>query len=142
MNAVVNEARSWIGTPFKHQHRAKGVGVDCAGLVIGVARVLGFVSPDFDINGYARSPDGRTLIDECDRHMERVSRETMAPGDVVMVRWEREPQHVGILSDYPHGGLAWIHAFGLPSGGKVIEQRFDLALIVSGGSFVGAWRFR
>ena len=38
---VVCEARTWLGTPFHHQARAKGEACDCAGLVIGVARALG-----------------------------------------------------------------------------------------------------
>ena len=38
MNDIVTEARTWVRTPYHHQARLKGVGVDCAGLVIGVAR--------------------------------------------------------------------------------------------------------
>lgn len=37
---IVAEARSWIGTPFAHQGRKKGQGVDCLGLLIGVAAAL------------------------------------------------------------------------------------------------------
>ena len=33
---VVAAAREWLGTPFHHQARLRGVGVDCVGLVIGV----------------------------------------------------------------------------------------------------------
>ena len=40
---VVTAAREWIDTPFHHQARLKGVGVDCVGLVIGVARELALV---------------------------------------------------------------------------------------------------
>jgi len=36
--AVVAEARSWIGTPYRHQASCKGVGCDCLGLVRGVWR--------------------------------------------------------------------------------------------------------
>ena len=37
---VVRMARTWLGTPYHHQGRVKGAGVDCGGLVIGVARFL------------------------------------------------------------------------------------------------------
>jgi cell wall-associated NlpC family hydrolase len=60
-SAIVTAARSWLGTPYRHQHRERGVGVDCAGLVIGVARQLGIVPADFDVNGYSRQPDGSLL---------------------------------------------------------------------------------
>ena len=97
---VVAEARAWIGTPFVHQQRCKGVAVDCAGLIIGVARALGLVAEDFDVNGYQRTPDGHSLIASAEQHMRRITREQMGPGDVVVVRWYREPQHLGILTDY------------------------------------------
>jgi NlpC/P60 family putative phage cell wall peptidase len=37
---IVAEARSWIGTPYRHQASLKGVGCDCLGLVRGVWRAL------------------------------------------------------------------------------------------------------
>ena len=48
---VVAAALAWTDTPFHHQARLKGVGVDCVGLVIGVARELGLIAPDFDVVG-------------------------------------------------------------------------------------------
>ena len=36
--AIVAEARSWIGTPYRHQTSVKGIGCDCLGLVRGVWR--------------------------------------------------------------------------------------------------------
>jgi NlpC/P60 family putative phage cell wall peptidase len=38
MSDVVTEARSWIGTPYRHQHSTKGAGCDCLGLLRGVYR--------------------------------------------------------------------------------------------------------
>jgi cell wall-associated NlpC family hydrolase len=37
---IVAEARSWVGTPYRHQASVKGVGCDCLGLVRGVWRAL------------------------------------------------------------------------------------------------------
>ena len=37
---IIAEARAWIGTPYRHQARCKGVGCDCLGLVRGVWRAL------------------------------------------------------------------------------------------------------
>lgn len=33
---IVQIARSWIGTPYKHQAAVRGVGCDCLGLVRGI----------------------------------------------------------------------------------------------------------
>lgn len=38
--AIVDEARAWLGTPYRHQASAKGAGCDCLGLVRGVWRAL------------------------------------------------------------------------------------------------------
>lgn len=36
MSNVVDIARGWIGTPYRHQQAARGAGCDCLGLVRGV----------------------------------------------------------------------------------------------------------
>lgn len=123
---IVREAREWIGTPFEHQHRAKGVAVDCAGLVIGVARQLGLVAPDFDVPAYSRTPDGESLIRWCEQYMQQVKRHSMQPGDVIVIKWDTRPQHLGIVGDYRHGGLSMIHALSGANGrGAVVEHRLD-----------------
>jgi len=118
---IVNAARQWLGTPFHHQARLKGVGCDCIGLVIGVARELGLIAPDFDISGYPRVPDGTTLMSTARQHMTEIDRAAMQPGDVVVVSFDKDPQHFGILGDYRHGGLSIIHGASNP--GRVIETR-------------------
>ena len=35
---IVDEARKWIGTPYRHQASRMGVGADCLGLIRGVWR--------------------------------------------------------------------------------------------------------
>ena len=38
--AIVAEATSWLGTPYRHQASLKGVGCDCLGLLRGVWRAF------------------------------------------------------------------------------------------------------
>ena len=133
---VVAEARTWLGTPWVHQHRAKGKAVDCAGLIICVARDLGLLPADFDLNGYSRMPDG-TLLAVCDLHMDRVDRTAMQPGDVLVVATEHDPQHMGFIGDYRHGGLSLIHASS--RAGKAIETR---RMFASHQLFRGAYALR
>jgi cell wall-associated NlpC family hydrolase len=119
---IVAEARTWMGTPWVHAHRAKGHAVDCAGLVIGVARNLGLVPDDFDVPGYGTQPDGR-LLKLCQRFMAPVARDDMQPGDVVVVAAKtQQPQHLGIVTPYPGGKLAMIHATSTGQRG-VVESR-------------------
>lgn len=122
---VVAEARAWIGTPYHHQARVRGVGVDCAGLVIGVARALGIVPPEMDVCGYSRRPDGTSLLAHCDCWMARVPLDALQPGDVIVIRVEADPQHMAIVGDYLHGGLSMIHSLDRQGKGSVIEHRLD-----------------
>ena len=121
---VCAEARAWLGTKWTHQHRAKGLAVDCAGLIIGVARELRIVAADFDVQGYSRQPDG-TLIDQCDHWMRRIAKTAMQPGDVLVLAIEEDPMHMGIVADYRHGGLSLIHASS--TAGRVVEHRLMFA---------------
>jgi cell wall-associated NlpC family hydrolase len=125
---VAAEARRWLGTPFAHQARTRGLGTDCGGLVGGVAVALGIVPADwwqvhFDprFGGYARQPAHGTL----QRVLESFMATTDDPqcGDVVLMTFGSEPQHVGVLADYRWGGMSLVHA--LEAAGKVIEHRMS-----------------
>ncbi len=129
-------AREYVGTPFHHQGRVKGVGVDCVGLVLCVARELGTVAPGWDVPGYSRYPDGVDLVRHLGEKLIKISESEMRPGDVVLVAFAKYPQHVGIVGDYVHGGLSIIHADGLR--GKVLETRL---MFTPAMRFVGAYRF-
>ena len=131
---IVEAARAWLDTPFHHQARLKGVGVDCVGLVIGVARELALVPQDLDVLGYPRTPDGTSLMATMRQHMTEIDRAAMQPGDVIVVSFDRDPQHLAILGDYRHGGLSIIHAAG--NTGRVIETRL---MFSSAMTFVAAF---
>jgi NlpC/P60 family putative phage cell wall peptidase len=117
---VVAAARSWLGTRWHHQGRVKGAGVDCAGLVIGVARELGIA--DVDFANYSRFPVGRTLRDVCGLYMTRINPEDVQPGDVLLMAFVTEPQHLAIVAEFD-GRPTIIHAFADARG--VVEN--DLA---------------
>ena len=119
--AIVAEARSWLGTPWVHQHCLKGVAVDCAQLVIAVGQACGLVDSLLRVRDYGRYPDG-TILTTCGAHMDPVSEKALQPGDVVSVAMEHQPQHVGIVGDYVHGGLSLIHASNTGRA-QVIESR-------------------
>ncbi|WP_181708736.1 NlpC/P60 family protein [Chthonobacter rhizosphaerae] len=88
--AIVAEARSWVGTPYRHQASLKGVGCDCLGLVRGVWRAL--IGPEPE-TAPAYTPDWaeaggtETLAEAAARHMTAVDPADALPGDVLLVRW-------------------------------------------------------
>lgn len=50
---VADAARSWLGTPYRHHGRIKGVGVDCAQLLAAVGEEAG-LTPPVDLGNYPR----------------------------------------------------------------------------------------
>lgn len=118
---LIEEARDWLGTPWKHQGRLKGVGVDCVGFVVEVARAVGVLEVNEAAN-YQRRPNGNTLRSEFDRHLARVPLVALRPGDVVLLASVDVADHVALVGDHPDG-LSLIHAY-LPQR-RVVEHRLD-----------------
>lgn len=112
---VVTAARSCLGTPFVHQGRHVGVALDCAGVVVHVMRSLGL--PYNDEHGYPRHPYKGMMERSLDAqpHIVLVSRNAMQSGDVLLMRFRREPQHLAILAEQ-----TIIHAYS--GTGRVVEQ--------------------
>lgn len=112
---VICEARRWIGTPFHHQGRLLGVGVDCAGLVVGVARALGVC--DYDVAGYGREPYQGLLQREVEGQLTPIA--VPEPGAVLLMRFQTEPQHLGIYTSSDTIVHAYEHV------GRCLEHRFS-----------------
>ncbi|GGC70277.1 peptidase [Siccirubricoccus deserti] len=105
---VAAEARLWIGTPWHHQARLRSVGVDCGGLVVGVARDLGLPLDDYP-PGYGRHPDGRSLRAWIEARFTRIA--AMEEGAMPLMEFTPGlPQHVGIVTRLA-GGWGLVHAW-------------------------------
>jgi NlpC/P60 family putative phage cell wall peptidase len=113
---VIDQARTWLGTPYRHQGRLKGVAVDCVGLLVGVATELGV--PATDMTGYTRRPDGQ-LVPNLYAQTEPVQPGQQQPGDIVVFHWRNDPVHLAILT----GPNSIIHAFAINR--KVCEHSMD-----------------
>ncbi|HYW04999.1 MAG TPA: NlpC/P60 family protein [Gammaproteobacteria bacterium] len=92
---IVVEARSWIGTPYRHQASIKGVGVDCYGLVWGITNALEELWTPPRVRRYGEQPSD-TMKPICDAHMIAIPREEIALGDVLLIRFFSHWQHLAI----------------------------------------------
>jgi cell wall-associated NlpC family hydrolase len=111
--AVIDEARAWVGVPFRHQGR-DGSGIDCVGLPIVVGQRLGFFAPDFEVARYGRLPTGE-LIERVQQHCVPLAR--ALPGSLVVIAWTKIAAHVAICT-----GETLVHAY--ESVGRVIEHGY------------------
>ena len=93
---VITEARSWIGTPYNINQCVKGVGVDCARLLVGVyaacelipAEDLGIFSDDWFCN-ISEDVYMRRVLRHARKILESVCYRNLAaigPGDIVLTK--------------------------------------------------------
>ena len=99
---IILEAMEWVGTPYHHQARVKGVGVDCAQLVAGVAENVFPKKKPINIEVYSvewhmhnREEKMCNIIESFG--CERIELEDRVPGDIITFQFGRVQSHMGIL---------------------------------------------
>ena len=107
-------ARSWIGTPYRHQAATKGVGCDCLGLLRGVWAELGLGQVGTPITypqSWPKTQQAGQLSAGLAQYLIPISRGTATTGDVVLCRLTLGGPivHAGILSQHA-GVFGLIHA--------------------------------
>jgi len=130
---VVTAARGWIGTRFHHQGRLKKCashkgGVDCLGLLVGVANELNLHSESgrkltsYDERDYPHAPDHVRLRHMLSGLMDEISMQDIQMGDIALFNIDGYPQHLGIIT--PIGdGKGIIHAYAPAK--AVVEHYLD-----------------
>ena len=113
----IKVVRTWKDTPFMHQGRQKGLGVDCIGLVICVGWETGlYTGPDY--GGYPKAFSKDTITPVLDSYLAKTSKAELDVGDLILFKFLVIPKHVAIYT-----GSGIIHSFA--SAGKVVETSFD-----------------
>lgn len=137
--AIIDEARSWLNTPWIHQACLKGLGCDCIGLIGGVAVALGIeggqewaTTPRY--HAYGRSPDAEMLREGCARFLDAIAPDEALPGDILTFSFEHDPQHFAIVSSLDP--MRIIHAYAQRR--RVVENGLPMAK----AKLTGAFRYR
>jgi len=131
---IVAEARSWIGTPYRHQASLKGVGCDCLGLVRGVWRTV--IGPEPEeapvyTPDWAEAGGEDALLTAARRHLVPVANTTFRPGDVVLFRWRPHlpAKHAAIVATratiiHAHDGLSVCETALTPAWARRLSHAF------------------
>lgn len=94
---IIESAREWLGTPWQHNQRCKGVGVDCVQFIAALAEEQGIkIGP---IENYYREPQKDELFWHlrCIAGLEEVS--FTEPGDILLFRVGGIPRHLGVATE-------------------------------------------
>ena len=110
---VIEQARSWVGVPFRHQGRDRS-GIDCVGLPIVIGQALGLVSDQFDVANYGRLPSGE-LVERLQNECAPLPK--ALPGSLIVIAWSSIAAHVAICT-----GETMIHSYERI--GKVVEHGY------------------
>lgn len=111
--AMLTAARRCLGTPFHHQGRQPGVGLDCIGLIIAAMSAAGL--PVQDRQDYGHRPDGQSLVAGLLAHG-AIPVHNIRPCDILLFRYDQQPQHVALAIN----DTLMIHAFA--PAGRVVES--------------------
>lgn len=131
---IVLLARSLLGTPYQHQARLPGIGMDCAGPIVWVGKQLGFLPQDFDVLDYGRHPTGmlEALLSEWLIPLNSAP----VPGSIVGVRWHQATHHLGIVAEHK-GTTTLIHALQMAGGIKEHSLTGKWA-----SQITGVWKYK
>lgn len=110
---VVDEARSWLGTPYHLNSAIKGVGIDCATLLLGVYSACGVIDAEVQHGETSQSwflaTDKEKYLFRALRHahktIEGVCYPSMEakPGNAVLLRMKNSAvyNHGAIVTEWP-----------------------------------------
>lgn len=132
----IETLRSYIGTRFRHQGRAKGkhMGVDCIGLLVCAATDLGIARGSDRIRGYSRTPINNDFDKWAGKFAKKLPYNRLQPlswqlepGDVITF-WIDEPsipRHVAVYTGINSSGYeTMIHSYAKEDRG-VVEMPID-----------------
>ena len=131
--AVVAIARSWLGTPYRHQASVRGDGADCLGLVRGVWREVAGAEPEVPppySPDWAEVGGEETMLAAARRWLIEIDVADAAPGDVLLFRMSAgvPVKHCAIMSDLPSPNG--------PAEGRMIHAYWGRAVVES---WIGPW---
>ena len=110
---IAAAAESFIGTPFRHQGRRPGVGLDCVGVWVCALRACGVEVED--VTTYRRLPDSKELLRHMRRQFEEVAVIELGDALVMNAPRHKEPRHLGVYA----GSGQCVDAYA----GKTVRKR-------------------
>lgn len=99
---VVAEAKTWLGTPYHHQGKVKGAGVDCGQLLIEVYHNVG-MTPAIDTGHYPSDWHFHRSEEQYLGWVQQHATPTDTPkaGDIALFKFGRCISHGAIVVEWP-----------------------------------------
>ena len=100
---IIQEARTWLGTPYHHHAAIKGVGVDCAQILLEVYDDAGAIKK-VDVGDYPHDWHLHRSEEKYLWWIKQFCDETTDPkrGNIALFTFGRCVSHSAIILDWPH----------------------------------------
>lgn len=115
---IIASAMSWIETPYHHHARIKGVGIDCAQLIVGVALECELLTlaqataiPSYSVQWHLHNKEEKMIeqLEFCGCVDTKNTTPYATPGDIITFKFGRTSSHLGICvspTRFIHADLA------------------------------------
>jgi cell wall-associated NlpC family hydrolase len=104
LQRVIDAAKAWIGTPYHPGARLRGIGVDCAQILVAVYSEAGFIpaieTGEYSIQVHLHQEDTQ-YVDTILEWAVEISESEAAPGDLVLYKVARAFAHGAIIAEWP-----------------------------------------
>jgi len=145
--AVVKEALTWVGTPYRGHSCVKGAGTDCGQLLYGIFRALQLVPEvvlpkDYSLQ-VALHQVSTEYVDFIRRFMREIPEALVSPGDVVVYELGLSYAHGALVLEWPgfviqaeaRHGVSGSHGTRTPLFRRATRLFFTLKDEYCGGGF-------
>lgn len=101
---IVEKAREWIKTPFHEQGRHKGIGCDCIGLIIGIAKEIGAISltgkqwDECDVLKYDTDKDSTIMLELLPKHFP-ITKTPFEVGNILLIEVMPNQYHLCLITN-------------------------------------------
>jgi len=93
---IIITVRKYLNTPFRHQGRDPGKGLDCVGILICASKELGIT--DFDYKNYTMRPDTKVMMKYMSQFADRIPIKEAKAGDIYQLHFTDEPTHYAVIT--------------------------------------------
>jgi len=126
---IVLEAKTWIGTPYKHYSSSKGGGADCGLFIMKTYENAGLIKfkqpPFYPLDWAYHNPVGEMFEDIVKGYCNEVTKEEAGLGDIILYKFGKCLSHAAIIIE----------------DNKIIHSEINIGVKVS-NRFTCEWRDR
>lgn len=104
-NAIVAEALTWRGTPYRGWSHVKGAGADCGQSLYGIYRAVGLLPEltlpkDYSLQ-VSKHRNSTEFINLVDRFFRPIPEALVLPGDLVIYKLRLAYAHAALVVEWP-----------------------------------------